>query len=178
MKTFKQFIFEATHVSLYPNGVGSDISNDDEDEHPTHKHPVNKTVGNEPFKDTQYFRRPSVKKHVNTTRKNISKGNSTPVLATSHPEHPEHNVVVDGNHRLQSTRNARRDNISTTKVPHSHVHLLNTDDEENPTKHSLSSFQDKHGNYDMDRPRKRLGGKTLRHYFVNSDGSHNFNTDT
>ena len=184
MKTFKQFLEEAARVKIAPGGGGSWVSRagPENEKAKTVNHPTEKTVGNEPFKDKEYFRRPKIKKYENKMRKDISKGKSLPpVLGTPHPENSDVMSVVDGNHRRQAAKNARAANIPVEKVSHSNVRLLHPKDaasENDPRKKAgipLRAFRDKKtGKYDMDRPRKKLGGKTLRDYFVNSDGSHNY----
>lgn len=181
MKTFKEFIAEAKHVMLAPNGGGSwSYERGRKEEKPTiTNHPTEKTVGNEPFKDVKHFRQPKMKKYLKKMRKNIAK--IPPVLGTPHPEDSSVQSIVDGNHRRRAAINARASSIPVEKVSHRNVRLLHPeeiDGDSEPSKKagtSLHAFKDKKtGKYDMDRPRKRLGGKTLRDYFVNPDGSHNY----
>ena len=177
---------EATHVGIYPHGGGSDIHHDNEPDDEVTNHPTSNAVGNEPHKGNEYFRRPKIKKYVGQIRKSASKGNPMPpVIGTPHPENPEVKSVVDGNHRLRGQQNARRENIPVQNVPHHKIHLMPQSYDKTPESKDmgqkikthgvpLSSFRNKNGKYDMDKPRHQLGGKTIRHYFTNTDGTHNF----
>lgn len=196
MKTFRQFIRESTSilqestlVGIYPHGQGSDV-------HPSggsgngevSNHNIQKTVGNEPFKDKEYFRRPSVKRRMRYLGQGVrnSSGNVPPVLGTSHPADPKAKAIVDGNHRLEaSKRNPRQNTIPVQNVHHDNTHLMpdyskidhSGDTSEKIKNHGvpLSTFREPHdGSYDMQKKRKELGGLTLGHYFVNPDGTHNF----
>jgi len=177
---------EATHVGIYPHGGGSDIHHDNEPDDEVTNHPTSNAVGNEPHKGNAYFRRPTIKKYVGQIRKSASKGNPMPpVIGTPHPENPEVKSVVDGNHRLRGQQNARRENIPVQNVPHHKIHLMPNSYDKTPESKDmgqkikthgvpLSSLRNKNGKYDMDKPRHQLGGKTIRHYFTNTDGTHNF----
>lgn len=187
MKTFKEFVTEARHIKLAPGGGGSWVSERGrKDEKPTIiDHPTEKTVGNEPFKDNEYFRRPKIKKYENKMRRIIAKKKTKlpPVLGIDHPADSSVQSIVDGNHRRRAAVNARAPSIPVEKVPHKNVRLLHPDEIEGdnePRKKAgtpLNAFKNKKtGKYDMDKPRKKLGGKTLRDYFVNPDGSHNYNS--
>lgn len=186
MKTFKQFLEEAKYVGIYSHGGGSDIHDDDKPDGEVSDHPTSKTVGNEPHKGKEYFRRPKIKKYVGGIRRAAAKGKSLPpVLGTTHPENPEVRSVVDGNHRLRGMQTARRETIPVENVPHHRIRLMRKSYDETPESTDtgrkirtggvrLSSLRNRDGSYDMDKPRKRLGGKTIRDYFRNSDGSHNY----
>jgi hypothetical protein len=182
MKTFREYIKEAKHFGIAPHGGGSWSYDDGEAGGEVSQHPTKQSVGNEPFKDKGYFRRPKIKKYVNKMRKNIAKKREMPpVSGTPHPENPSVMSVVDGNHRHKSHVNARAENVPVEHTPHENVRLLHPDHKEHEEHKDtvnqgtpISSFREKDGSYNMDRPRKRLGGLTLRHYFVNPDGSHNF----
>jgi hypothetical protein len=189
MRTFKQFIKESKLVGIYPHGQGSDV-------HPpggngngeVSNHNIQHTVGNEPFKDKTYFRRPPVKLRINQLRKAIAKtanrNNVPPVLGTSHPADPKATAVVDGNHRLKATKTTRQNTIPVQNVPHHNVHLMpdyskidhSGDTSKKIKNHGvpLSTFRELDGSYDMHREREELGGHALKHYFVNPDGTHNF----
>lgn len=180
MKTFKEFMAEAAQVHIAPHGGGA-WTYLDKQESEIVDHPTEKTVGNEPFKDKSYFRRPEIKKYANDLRKAISKKKKIPpVLGTEHPADSSVQSVVDGNHRRQSASNARVPTIPVEKVPHDKIRLLRkweTEAYDEPPETSgikLSSLRKKNGSYDMDKPQKKLGGLAIRHYFVNPDGSHNF----
>lgn len=179
MKTFRQFVAEVSHVQVGPHGAGSWVHSDDTESEVVN-HPTNKTVGNEPFKDKGYFRKPKIKKYVGGIRKSIAKKKNPvpPVLGTEHPADSSVHSVIDGNHRRQAAANARAPSIPVEKVPHDNVRLLHPDQAKgNPKKGAgvkLSSLRNRDGSYDMDKPRKKLGGLTIRHYFVNPDGSHKF----
>lgn len=180
MKTFKQFVTEAAQVQMGPKGAGSWVRNDD-NESEVIDHPTEKTVGNEPFKDKSYFRRPKIKKYENKMRKVIAKKKTQlpPVLGTEHPADSSVQSIVDGNHRRQAAVNARAPSLSVEKVPHENIRLLHPDkvSDIQPKEKAgvrLSALRRKDGSYDMDKPRKKLGGLSIRHYFVNPDGSHNF----
>ena len=177
---------EAAHVGIYPHGGGSDIHHDNEPDDEVTNHSTSNAVGNEPHKGNEYFRRPKIKKYVGQIRKSASQGKSMPpVIGTPHPENPEVKSVVDGNHRLRGQQNARRENIPVQNVPHHRIHLMPQSYEKTPESKDmgqkikthgvpLSSLRNKNGTYDMDKPRHQLGGKTIRHYFTNTDGTHNF----
>jgi hypothetical protein len=186
MKTFRQFLFEARYIGIYPNGGGSDTYEDDKPNGEITNHPTQKTVGNEPHKDNQYFRRPTVKKYVGGIRRAAAKGKKLPpVLGTNHPENPEIKSIVDGNHRLRGMKNARAESVPVENIPHDNIHLMPQSYNETPKESDmnkkireggvrLSSLRNRDGSYDMDKPREELGGKTIRHYFVNGDGTHKF----
>lgn len=182
MKTFKQFLEEKKVFGIAPHGGGSWVHDDGKEGGEVTQHPTDQSVGNEPFKDKEYFRRSKIKKYVNKMRKSIGqKKQLPPVAGTPHPSKPSVMSVVDGNHRHKSYRNAKASTVPVERIPHEDVRLLHPDHQEQDTHEKtvmqgtpVSSFREKDGSYDMDRPRKRLGGLTLRHYFVNPDGSHNF----
>ena len=185
MRTFKQFLEEAKTIGIYPHGGGGDIHDDGEQGNVT-DHSTSKTVGNEPFKDDSYFRRPKLKKYLGGIRKSVAKKKQMPpVLGTPHPADSSVRSIVDGNHRLRGTKNARAENIPVEHVPHENIRLMpksygETEDNNDMAKKlkkgaKLSSFKRRDGSYDMNKPRKRLGGNALKHYFANPDGSHSFN---
>lgn len=184
MKTFKQFLNEAKIVGIYPHGEGVDI-HDDGQKGNVSNHNTEKTVGNEPFKDTSYFRRPKMKEYIGNIRKAFAKKKSMPpVLGTPHPEDSSMRSVIDGNHRLRGAKTARVATVPVENVSHDNIHLMphsyaetgNGDNIEKKVNSGvkLSSLRNPDGSYDMDKPRKELGGKTIRHYFVGANGSHNF----
>lgn len=178
---FKNFIKEAAQVHIAPHGGGA-WTYLDKQKSEIIDHPTEKTVGNEPFKDKAYFRSPDVKQYANDLRKAISKKKEIPpVLGTEHPADSSVQSVIDGNHRRQAAANARVSTIPVEKVPHDKIRLLRkweteAYDEPPPTSGiKLSSLRKKDGSYDMNKPQKKLGGLAIKHYFVNPDGSHNFN---
>lgn len=184
MKTFREYIQEAKTIGIYPHGGGVDIHDDGESGNVS-DHPVEKTVGNEPFKDNSYFRRPKLKKYLGGIRRSVAKKKKMPpVVGTPHPADSSVRSIVDGNHRLRGTKNARASNIPVEHVPHENIRLMpqsydNTKPDDNMSRKlrkgpKLSSFRKRDGTYDMNKPRKRLGGNALNHYFANPDGSHNF----
>lgn len=183
MLTFIQFINENKTFAIGPHGIGSYLHDDEEGTGGTvTQQPNNRSVVNEPFKDTSYFRRPDIKKYENTMRKAISQGKSLPPVASiAHPADPKVRVVIDGNHRFRAAQNARTKTFPHENISHDDVRLLHPDhtDYDSGEKavqqgHPLSNFKEKDGSYDMDKPRKELGGLALKHYFTNPDGSHNF----
>jgi hypothetical protein len=178
MKTFREYLEEAKMVGIYPHGEGSDVHEDD-DKPDIVSHATDKAIGNEPGKDKTYFRKPNMKKYVGKMRRQYAKKQEMPpVTGTPHPANPEHMSIVDGNHRLRSAKNARVKNVSVEKVSHDNIHLMSQSYNDTPesddniqnkiTKngHPLSSFRNKDGSYDMEKPRKRLGGRALKHYFT------------
>lgn len=182
MLNFKQFLFETKTFAIAPHGGGSWVSVSGDKKDSVSNHPTNKTVGNEPFKDTGYFRRPKIKKYIGGIRRSASQGKSLPpVSGTPHPETPEHTSIIDGNHRLRGYKNARTASVPVERIPHERVRLLHPEHKELETHEKtvmqgtpLSKFRNSDGSYDMDKPRKELGGLTIRHYFVKIDGTHNF----
>ena len=188
MKSFIQFLKEAAYVGIYPHGGGSDIHQDDKPDGEVTNHPTSNTVGNEPHKDNEYFRRPKIKQYVGDIRKSAAKGKPLPaVLGTPHPENPKVKSIVDGNHRLRGMQNARKENIPVENVPHHRIRLMRQSYDKTPESTDmdqklrtngvrLSSLREPDGTYDMDKPRKQLDGKTIRHYFRNTDGTHNYGT--
>jgi hypothetical protein len=77
---------------------------------------------------------------------------------------------------MNAHKQAGVSHISTQHVNHDDIHLASHNyNHPKQTYHPLSSFKDKDGSYDMNKSRKELGGKTLNHYFVKPDGTHNFN---
>ena len=182
MKTFRQFM-EARHVQLAPKGGGAWVRKDrkDDKEGEVVDHPTEKTVGNEPFKDKSYFSKSKVKKKLE--RMSNSKTKLPPVLGTEHPADPSVQSVVDGNHRRQVAVNKKASSLPVEKVPHENIRLLHPTtvqlyDEPNHNHGvKLSTMRKKDGSYDMDKPRKKLGGLTIRHYFVNPDGSHKYGSE-
>lgn len=185
MYSFKQFLDEEQKFfGIAPHGFGSYVHADNsEEDHPVTNHPLNKAVGNEPFKDNQYFRRSKLKNYMNTMRKTIaSKSSIPPVSGIEHPANPNHVSIIDGNHRYRAHVNARTSSIPVEKIPHENVRLLHPNYEEKADQQStikqgtpLTHFRKSDGTYDMNKPEERLGGLTLRHYFTNPDGTHKFN---
>lgn len=177
MKSFKQFISETKIFGIGPNGIGSWIHDDGHHNNNTvTQHPTKDTVGNEPFKNTSYFRRPNIGKYINNIRKSIGRGeNVEAVSGTPHPGNPNIMSILDGNHRLQATRNARKPTVDVRLVSHEDIRLLHPDHKELDTLKDtvmqgtpLSSFRERDGSYNMNTPRKELGGLTLGHYFANA----------
>lgn len=184
MKTFKQFLNEAKIVGIYPHGEGVDI-HDDGEKGDVSNHNTEKTVGNEPFKDTSYFRRPKMKEYIGNIRRSFAKKKSMPpVLGTPHPQDSSVRSVIDGNHRLRGAKTARVGTVPTENVSHDNIRLMPRSYAETENKGTikqkvesgvtLSSLRNPDGSYDMNKPRKELGGKTIGHYFVRPDGSHDF----
>lgn len=181
MKTFKSFIKEESSssdkaVSIYPHGQGSDMG----DNVPTGKPssiPANRSRGNEPFKDTEWFNSPEKKPYMDKMQSDIKAGKAMPpVLSTPSPWNSQHHVVVDGNHRMQAHQQAGVSSIPATQVSHDDIHIMPNDYGEKNKGIPLSSFREKNGSYDMHRPRSELGGKALKHYFVQPNGEHSFNS--
>jgi hypothetical protein len=180
MKSFKQFIKEQNEpiskprVFIYPNGQGSDVS----DKIPSTKPssiPVNSALGNEPFKDDDFFKSPEKKGYMEKMTSDIKSGKKMPpTLSISHPADPSKNIIVDGNHRLAAHINAGVENMRTQQLSHDDIHIMPNDYGEKNKGIPLSSFKEEDGSYDMEKPRDNLGGKSLNHYFVSPDGSHNF----
>ena len=183
MLSFKQFIkendnndtFSDDHLSIYPDGRGSDVG-DNVPKSETTLIPTKSASGNEPFKDKSFFNSPEKKDYMNKMSSDIKKGKEMPpVISTPNPADPEHNVVLDGNHRMEAHKQAGVPNIPTQHVDHDDIHLASHDYEHpDQTFHKLSSFREPDGSYDMNKPREPLGGKNLGRYFVQPNGSHQF----
>lgn len=165
-----------THAYIYPHGVGATVHTQANKPQKISNLDTRKSHGNEPYKDAKYMR--TAKNNVDSIKKGIKTHSSiTPVLALKHPNNNKHNVVIDGNHRLFTHKMLKQTAISGHVIPHSNVHLVphNTDEAEYANKSiPLHKFKDKNGKYDMDKTHKSLNGLALKHYFVNSDGSHTF----
>ena len=187
MKTFIQFItennisdkpkntFSDKAVSIYPHGQGSDTGDNVPKSKPT-TIPTKSASGNEPDKDQSFFNSQEKRYYMDKMSSAIKKGKKMPpVISTPNPADPKHHIVVDGNHRMYAHKQAGVSSIPTQHVDHHDIHLASHDYEHpDQTFHKLTSFRNSDGSYDMNKPRKQLGGKTLNHYFVKPDGTHNF----
>ena len=167
--------FSDKAVSIYPHGQGSDVGDNVPTSKPT-TIPTKSASGNEPFKDKSFFNRPEKKDYMDKMSSDIKKGKKMPpVMSTPNPANPKHNIVVDGNHRMDAHKQAGVSHIPTQHVDHDNIHLASHNYEHpDQTFHKLSSFKEPDGSYDMNKSRKQLGGKKLNHYFVKPDGSHEF----
>ena len=182
MLSFKDFIteedqpFSPNHVSVYPHGQGVDVG-DNVPRGPATQIPVNRASGNEPFKDPNWFKSPEKKPYMDKMQADIKSGKKMPpVMSIQSPWNSSHNVVVDGNHRLQAHKVAGVPTVSSTNISHDDVHIMPNNYGEKNEGVPLSSFKEKDGSYDMHKPRPELGGKALKHYFVQPDGQHSFDS--
>lgn len=181
MKTLRQFILENADpfrkiMRVYPNGQGSD-SGEKLPQGPSTLIPIKKVHANEPFKNKEFFdtkEKEYMGKMVDAIKK---KKRISPVLTTTHPADPTHHIILDGNHRLEAHKRAGASQILTSQISHDDIHLGSHDyGDEKQTYHPLSSFREKDGSYDMNKPRKELNGKALKHYFVNTNDTNHFKT--
>lgn len=180
VKTFKQFVteeeqaFSPNHVSIYPHGQGSDVGKSIPQPKPT-MIKTGSALGNEPFKDKDFFTRPDKKDYMSKMTSDIKAGKQMPpTLSTPHPADPSNHVIVDGNHRFAAHQMAGAPKMRTQSLSHDDIHIMPNDYGKKNTGVPLSSFREKDGSYDMAKKRDELGGKTLNHYFVKPDGSHQF----
>jgi hypothetical protein len=181
MKTLGQFILENADrfrkiMRVYPNGQGSDAGENLPEGSPT-LIPTKKVHANEPFKNKEFFdtnKKEYMDKMVDAVKK---KKPIPPVLTTPHPDDPTHHIILDGNHRLEAHKRAGAPQIPTRQISHDDIHLGSHDyGDEKQTYHPLSSFKERDGSYDMNKPRKELNGKALKHYFVNTNDTNHFET--
>jgi len=165
---------ESTIAKIYPrcqgSNVGPNVAGRSQSIQTTNAH------GNEPYKDEKFFGSDEKKPYMDKMKAAIKSGQKMPPVVTiPHPADPRHHVVVDGNHRSEAHRQAGASQMPATVMSHDDVHLASHDyGSDKQTLHPLSSFKNKNGSYDMNKPRPELGGKALKHYFVGTNGEHKF----
>lgn len=178
MKSFKQFIKEQKIFGIAPHNVGTwDHDYGGEGGHVTN-HPIEHTISNE-NKD-EFLNHPQNKEYIDHMVRNYASGKNTPppVSGTPHPANPKVMSIIDGNHRHHAAKKAGMSHIPVEHIPHEDVRLLHPDykpvdkksgevdtEETISQGHPLTDFKEKDGSYDMNRPRKELGGLALKHYF-------------
>jgi hypothetical protein len=161
-------------AKIYPRGQGSDVGPNVAGRSQTVQ--TAKAHGNEPYKDEKFFGSDEKKPYMDKMKAAIGHGvKMPPVVTIPHPADPTHHVVVDGNHRSEAHRQVGVGTMPAKVMSHDDVHLASHDYGSNKqTLHPLSSFRNKSGSYDMNKPRPELGGKALKHYFVGTNGEHKF----
>ena len=170
LKETQNISYSQHAVSIYPNGQGSDVGDRVKTSEPT-RIPTRTAIGNEPDKDESFFNSPEKKKYVSGMVEKIKSGKSLPpVMSTPHPSGSSNNIVLDGNHRAFAHKQAGSSHIPAVHVSHDNIHLASHDyDHPKQSFHPLSSFKEKDGSYDMEKPRPELNGKTLNHYFARTE---------
>jgi hypothetical protein len=186
MKTFLQFLSEQKYLSLAAYHGGAWVHDDGGPPDQTGSIPIKGGIPNEPFKNLSYFRRPGIKKYIGSIVNSIRRGvQLPPVFVTVHPatvhlpENQQLHSVLDGNHRWHAANIAQRgggpDNIDVEHIAHENIRLVHPDQKysgEDPGEKvyengvPLTKFIGEDGSYDMEKPRKELGGLTLGHYFA------------
>lgn len=192
MKTFKEFLLEmdililseANIVGIYPNHPnskyhGSTISYDSTSNKKSKfiSSEPNQTIGNEPNKQSKKYYQQNTSYMYNM----LGSEHLPPILKTKHPDGSNRNVVIDGNHRLNTYKQHNLD-VPAIDIGHKNIHLMphflendihlldNTTDKKH-RQHikqygiPLSKFKEKDGSYNMQKPRTELNNLSLSHYF-------------
>jgi len=170
---------ESNRVVVFPNMSGSSVET--EWDTPPTGTPIRtaSAVGNEPYKNDEYFatgkgKDYGIDKLVNFIKDPSNFGKLPPVIDTRHPEDPSKSLILDGNHRTFAHKQAGAPLIMSHPFTHDQVHLSVNDYDPNSSTHEtvpLSALREEDGSYNMDKEHPQLKGRTLRSYFASAGDS-------